>query len=124
MDRNHQYYLPDVVRENAVMLLDKVNELLEWIKQPLEDNPNGFGCVSSGWRPIEINMATANAAPKSKHMTGHAIDIYDPEGNLDNYITDDMLKQFGLYREHPSQTKCWCHLQDIPPSSGKYTFYA
>jgi LAS superfamily LD-carboxypeptidase LdcB len=81
--------------------------------------------VNSGWRPPSVNAATPNAAPRSKHMSGHAIDISDPEGDLDEWCMDnpEILQTIGLWQEHPSATKGWCHVQTIPPKSGKRVFY-
>ena len=81
--------------------------------------------VNSGWRPPSVNAATPGAAPRSKHMTGHAIDISDPEGDLDEWCLEhpDVLQTIGLWMEHPSATKGWCHVQVLPPKSGKRCFY-
>jgi Peptidase M15 len=83
--------------------------------------------VNSGWRPPAVNAATPNAAPMSKHMTGQAIDLADPEGDLDDWLMSaeghDTMKQLGLWHEHPAATKGWAHLQTVPPRSGNRTFY-
>lgn len=81
--------------------------------------------VNSGWRPPSVNAATPNAAPRSKHMSGHAIDISDPEGDLDEWCMEhpDVLQTIGLWLEHPSATKGWCHVQTVPPKSGKRVFF-
>jgi hypothetical protein len=83
--------------------------------------------VSSGWRPPIVNAATPNAAPNSKHMTCQAIDIYDPDGDLDDWLMTPpgqlALKEIGLWMEHPASTKTWSHLQMIPPNSQKRVFY-
>ena len=117
---------PEVL-ENAAVIVGKANSLLavlEAEKVPLEAHPSG-SIVSSGWRPPQINAATANAAVRSKHMTGEAIDLYDPEGAIDQYLIDhlDALVPLGLWLEHPSATKNWSHLQITPPPSGKRVFY-
>lgn len=131
MGREKNYLLTSDVVQNAPILLEKVNKLLAYAVEcgiTLYTNPIWKSLVSSGWRPKELNAATPNAAPRSKHITGHAVDVYDPEGSIDNWLTDDILRQFDLWREHPSQTKSWCHLQDIPPGEGTRveprTFYA
>ena len=81
--------------------------------------------VASGWRPPEVNAKTAGAALKSKHMTGHAIDLVDPDGDLDQWCLDNQseLELLQLWQEHPAATKNWCHLQSIPPKSGNRVFY-
>lgn len=66
---------------------------------------------------------TVTGAAHSNHRTGHAVDVYDPHGELDEYMTDQQLERFGLYREHPLKTPGWCHLQDVPPGSGHRTYF-
>ena len=106
------------IEGNAVDLLDRVNALLISFGEDRK--------VNSGWRPPEVNASTPNAAPKSKHMTGHAVDLADPEGDLDEWCADndgERLVAHGLWMEHPAATKGWCHLQSLPPKSGKRVFY-
>jgi hypothetical protein len=120
--------LNDAIVVNANALLDRVNKLLaEIAKLGILPgiNPETGNAISSGWRPPSYNAKVANAAAKSKHMTGHAVDLYDPEGDLDDYLNHNLhlLKQFGLYIEHPAATKNWCHLQSVAPKSGNRVFY-
>lgn len=128
MDRDVKYPLEMnlSVRKNAAMLIDLVNTLLERFSGSLATHPNGTH-VSSGWRPPSVNAATPGAAPNSKHMTGQAVDIYDPDGELDNWlITDEglaALTEIGLWIEHPSATKGWCHIQSLPPKSRNKVFF-
>jgi hypothetical protein len=90
-------------------------------------NPLTRSLVSSGWRPPSINSSTPNAAPNSKHMLGKAIDIYDPDGVLDDWLLTEKgqgtLASIGLWMEHPAATKGWCHVQTVPPPSGRRCFY-
>lgn len=113
---------------NAVTTVRLVNLLLERAQVAgveIEDNPRTGNPVSSGWRPPSINKNTPNAAPKSKHLLGLACDIYDPEGDLDEWLdgNEQVLVDIGLWREHPSATKGWTHCQTVPPRSGRRTFY-
>lgn len=110
--------IPEFVTINANGLIPKVNALLADPACP--DSAE----VRSGYRPPWYNSHVPNAAPNSKHMTGQAIDITDDDGQIDDWLTDELLEKYGLYREHPSQTKSWVHLQDVPPKSGKRTYYA
>ncbi len=96
----------------ADILLEKVNGLLEEAQDEgieLEENPVTHCPVG---------------APLSAHKMAHAVDIYDPTGKLDEWITDEMLTKHKLWRESPTQTATWVHLQDVPPKSGKRTFFA
>jgi hypothetical protein len=83
---------------------------------PISGSKGGTG--DGGFR---LSTSTTGKAG-SKHKTAHAVDVYDPENWLDEHITDTLLAQHGLYREHPDDTPGWCHLQDIAPGSGRRTF--
>lgn len=115
---------PEIVR-NATHLLRRVNTMLALVQMVIEPHPVTRTPISSGWRPPSVNANTPNAAPRSKHMTGDAVDIYDPDGELDDWCMEhlDILAECGLWLEHPSATKGWCHLQQVPPRSGKRVFY-
>jgi hypothetical protein len=125
MDRDKDFpnELTDVIRENASHTVSRVNLLLTVYKKDTGDSEPKL--ISSGWRPPQVNSKTPNAAVRSKHMTGEAIDIADPEGELDQWCMDnlDELERIGLYLEHPSATKNWCHLQIVAPKSGRRVFY-
>ncbi len=121
MGRDAQYPLalkPDIKR-NAITTVALTNELLAIFGQGRK--------VNSGWRPPAVNAATPNAAAMSKHMLGQAIDLADPEGDLDDWLMGDIgqaaMARLGLWHEHPAATKGWAHLQTVPPRSGKRTFY-
>ena len=119
MGRQEKYKadLTEEIVANAAILVERVHKLLEAFG---EDRP-----ISSGWRPPAVNGATAGAAPKSKHMTGQAIDLADPEGDLDEWCmaNAEVLEGLELWLEHPAATKSWCHLQSVPPKSGNRVFY-
>lgn len=123
MGRDKKYPVTVEIQENAKDLLHRVNLLLSVYYQL---NPDAEKVrVSSGWRPPEVNKKVPNAAPRSHHMTGRAIDLADPEGELDEFFFDrqDLLGQYGLWLEHPSATRRWSHLQSVAPRSGKRVFY-
>lgn len=104
------------VESNARELLLRVNALLAAV---------GFKtAVNSGWRPAAYNATVPGAAMFSKHITGCAIDLADPEGELDNLLYEDQrfLIEHQLWMENPLATKGWCHLQSIPPKSGRRVF--
>lgn len=126
MGRDLLYDLKDEYRNNANETILKVGKLLDFIVASgveVEPHPKTGSIVTSGWRPAEVNSKVSGAAPRSKHITCQAVDIYDPEGDIDNFLTDEILEKYQLYREHPSATKGWVHLQIVPPRSGKRTFY-
>lgn len=100
----------DVI-SNISKLLEKVNALLGDL-----DKAGPFS-VSSGFRPSNVNSNTKNAAKRSMHQNGMAIDIMDDKDQtLAKAIQSrpDLLKKHGLWLEHPDYTKGkntnWCHL--------------
>lgn len=120
--------VPPEHRANARILLERVNTLLERAERDgvtLDINPYTHTHVSGkgegGWR---LPQATTGA-PNSAHKVGQAVDIYDPDGDLDDWCLDnqDSLVMLGLYLEHPAATKGWCHLGTRAPRSGKRVFY-
>lgn len=115
--------LTDDIRAKAGETVARANLLLSMYRNLTKDDE--IRKVNSGWRPAGVNAATPGAAPRSKHMTGEAIDISDPEGDLDEFCLDhpELLQTIGLWQEHPSATKGWCHVQIVPPRSGKRVFY-
>ena len=123
---SHQYEPDAEVVRNANKLLDRVNAMLDVIN---ETHPGIEGAmnphVNSGWRPAAYNATVPNAAVKSKHITGQAIDLRDLDGDLDEflYANQKYLQLAGLYMEHPAATKGWTHLQSEPPRSGNRVFF-
>lgn len=115
------------IQRNAAETVRRVNLLLKLMATDgVTPESNAAGSlVNSGWRPPQVNVGTPGAALRSKHMTGQACDISDPEGELDDWCMDnqDVLGNLGLWLEHPSATKGWCHVQTVPPKSQKRVFY-
>src|SRR6185369_10067228 len=107
-DKRFAEFMTDAISENATVTIQRANDLLQAFGQNRG--------VNSGWRPPAINAATPGAAPNSKHMLGQAIDITDPEGDLDEWClaNQDVLAGLGLWLEHPASTKGWCHVQIVP----------
>lgn len=103
--------------ENAIDTVEKVNKLLDTFGSQRK--------VTSGYRPASVNAAIPNAAKKSNHMLCKACDLEDVDGKLDKWCMDNLhvLTEIGLWLEHPSATKTWCHIQTVPPNSGKRVFY-
>jgi len=124
---------PDATPErqaNAAATLKNVNDLLEfangaaaydfWIDPDTGTQISGAkgGAGDGGFRL----SGSATGAVNSKHKLGAAVDVYDPHNTLDDWLTDEILALYGLYREAPGSTPGWCHLQSIPPGSGRHTF--
>lgn len=111
------------VQNNLKKLLAAVNAFL--LDLGLTEKPK----VSSGWRPAAINSSTPNAAKRSNHMVGLAVDILDDKSqSLAKQVLMrlDLLKKHGLYLEDPQSTvgkyTNWVHLQVKAPASGKQVF--
>jgi len=120
--------LTNDIRANAAVLVQRVNRLLEAF---LADTSLPR-VLRSGWRPSGFNASfqhtdasgamVRGGAQHSKHMTGEGVDLADNDGKLDEWLSDERLVQFDLYREHPDATPSWCHLQMVAPGSGRRTF--
>lgn len=120
MGRDKTYFAEwtNTIQDSANVLLQRVNALLNEIQ--LEQNYT----VSSGWRPAAINAKITNAAKRSNHMRGKAVDIADVGQNLSTYLLANLgkLEKYGLWMEDPKSTKTWVHLQSEPPASGRRVF--
>jgi len=124
----HRLELTDSIKANAEITVNRVNALLDAVARDgigITLHPESMSPISSGWRPPEVNAATPGAAVNSKHMTGQACDLYDPDGELDEWCLANLniLRELGLWMEHPSATKGWCHVQTEAPKSGRTVFY-
>lgn len=130
MGRDKKHPPGNHIRENATDLLHKVNALLDeagaaGVKLTRMDQVTGT-LVSSGYRPSAINERTKNAAKRSTHLTGHAVDIQDDQNqSLARFCLKnlDLLSRLGLWMEDPRWTFSdrgdhWVHLQSVPPGSG------
>lgn len=125
-DKQYAKDLTDKIRKDAEQTVTKVNLLLfHAVKDGVVlISTNKRSLVASGWRPPAVNAATKGAAPKSHHMSGKACDVSDPTGSLDRWClaNPDELEAIGLWQESPAFTIGWCHLQTVPPKSGKRVF--
>lgn len=118
-DREFPLAMSPQIEHNAEITVQLANALLARFGQGRK--------VNSGWRPPAVNEAIPNAAVNSKHMTAQAIDLADPDGDLDDWLMSPdgqaVMVDIGLWHEHPSATKGWAHVQTVPPKSGRRTFY-
>lgn len=118
--------LTDDIRKEAQVLLQRVNLLLTKYRVDTQDYSNRK--VTSGWRPSAYNARVKNAAKRSNHILGRAIDLQDSDGRLDKWlhtpIGTQALVDCELWHEHERDTQGWCHVQSRPPASGVRHFYA
>lgn len=101
------------VQQNAKTLLEKVNALLNELSV-------SSAVVTSGFRPAAINNKITNAAKKSAHMIGKAVDILDNKNqDLAKLVANSpiLLKKYGLWMESMTATKGkntnWVHLDTM-----------
>lgn len=116
--------LTDAIRRNAEETVRRVNKLLAiYAAATGDERPRG---VTSGWRPAAVNSRTQGAAKRSNHMLGLAVDVADASGALDAWINTAAglaaLGECGLWAEAAHATPTWCHLQTVPPRSGRRIF--
>jgi len=116
-DRLHRDELTCELRANARETLRRANRLLRRAGLARK--------VSSGWRPAAVNAAVPGAAKGSKHLSCQAVDLEDRDGRLDAWCMANLavLEELQLWLEHPDATPGWCHLQTLPPRSGRRVFY-
>lgn len=113
------------IQASLQILLDRVNKIrAEWGK-PMT--------VTSGLRTMEDHLKIyaakgitdpAKIPMKSKHLYGQAVDIYDPNKELQAWCkaNENLLEDAQLWMEDFSATPNWCHFQILPPASGKRWF--
>lgn len=118
-DRESHKELTSELLKNAEKLLQSVNEFLKELAA-LEKINTSYK-VSSGFRPSEVNSATPNAAKRSLHMQGLAIDLSDDKNQTLAKACQkhpNLLKKYELFLESPDHTKGkhtnWCHLDCSP----------
>jgi uncharacterized protein YcbK (DUF882 family) len=120
-DLNPKKYPTDGLQNsNLLVLCQRLNQVQKiWGRQFV---------VTSGLRSEEqqrnLIKAGKTKATKSKHLTGHAADIYDPDGSLKAFLLNypNVLIEANLWCEHGDYTPNWCHFQIVPPGSGNRWF--
>ena len=116
MNRVTYSSLSDELKENATILLMKVNELLKLFGEYRQCN--------SGYRTPEDQQRINPKSTTSKHLTCQAIDIADKDKKLANWChkNEYLLAKYELYCEDTNSTSTWVHFQIVPPKSGKRFF--
>lgn len=108
--------LPSELIGNANTIVPCANMLLEKF--------GSFRACNSGYRSFEDQMKINPKVTKSKHLTCEAVDLEDKDGKLKTFCLANLklLKDLGLWMEHPDATPTWCHVQCSPPKSGDRVF--
>lgn len=106
----------DSVSQNLDRLVVAINKIQEVYGKQFT--------INSGWRTSSVNKSIPNAAPKSKHMEGLAVDISDREGEVMKWTLENLqlMKDVGVYMEDWRWTPTWTHYQIISPKSGNRIF--
>jgi len=118
------------VKAALAELLAKVNKIRTAWGHPMT--------VTSGLRTMEdhiriyrekaekagVPFDESKVPMKSKHLYGQAVDISDPNQELQAWCKDNeaLLEEVGLWMEDFSATPNWCHFQTKPPASGNRWF--
>jgi uncharacterized protein YcbK (DUF882 family) len=117
--------LPKEHQDNLLILLERINRIRTEFAKPMT--------VSSGYRSMAEHLEIyrkkgitdqSKIPMKSRHLIGAAIDIYDPNQQLQKWVLDNVkiLEEVGLWCEDFSATPNWVHFQIVPPASGKRFF--
>lgn len=103
-------------QHNLEELQRRVNIIREAYGKPMT--------VTSGFRTRLDQERINPKVTKSRHMEGKAVDIYDPDQELQKFLLAnvDLLVSAELWCEDFSATKNWVHFQSEPPLSGRRFF--
>ncbi len=80
--------------------------------------------VNSGLRSVADQQRINPSAMHSKHLTGAAADVSDPDSRLWTFVIDNMpvVEAIGLWMEDKKSTPTWVHFQCQAPKSGHRIF--
>lgn len=112
-------------QHNLEELLKRVNQVRTAYAKPM--------IVTSGYRSMQDHLRIysqkgitdrSKIPMKSKHLYGQAVDISDPNKELQKWCLANvkLLEQIGLWMEDFSATSNWVHFQTLPPGSGRRFF--
>lgn len=113
----------DEKARSAMTLLNRVNIVMTVFYHRQPGAPRRF--VSSGWRPVEVN-AEVGGAPGSQHIVARAVDLFDHDARLKEFLSSTFGAKFlevnELWCEHFDFTPVHVHMQSVPPPSGQRFF--
>ncbi len=119
----HDFPTTPEIDSNLNKLLERVNVIREKWGKPMT--------VTSGLRSMEDHLRIyaqkgitdpKKIPMKSKHLSGEAVDISDPDLELTQWLKDNPqhLLNAGLWCEEGNSD--WTHFQCVPPNSGNRWF--
>lgn len=117
--------LPQEHQANMMELLLRINKVRTAYGKPMT--------VTSCYRSMQEHLAIykrkgitdpKQIPMKSKHLYGQAVDISDPNKQLQVWCRNNVqiLEQAGLWMEAFEYTPNWVHFQIVPPGSGNRFF--
>ena len=120
LGKNEFKDLPKEHQDNLMLLLEKVNKLIQKYGKS--------AAVTSGYRSMNDHLRIykdkgitdqSKIPMKSKHLSGQAVDLYDPGRKLQEWSKTNILvlEELELWMEDFSATPNWCHFQTVPPKS-------
>lgn len=115
----HNYPTTPEIDNNLADLCIKINIIRAAYGKPM--------IVTSGLRSEsqqqQLILAGKSNATNSKHLSGQAVDISDPDGKVYDFCkaNEDLLDKAGLWCE--DRMGGWQHLQTLPPKSGHRWFF-
>lgn len=115
----HHFPVTSDIEANLQILLDRLNQLVPLYGKALLINS---GLRSQGFQDDLIKAGKSNA-PHSKHLTGEAVDLNDPDGAFHEWCKSrsEILESIGFWCEE--RQGGWQHLQISPPHSGHRWFF-
>jgi len=116
--------IPEEHQKNLLILLDRINKVRLQYNKPMTPT-NSYRTME---HHLEIyakkGITDQSKIPmKSKHLTGEAVDIYDPNLEITAWLKENdsqRLKDVLLWCEEGNSN--WVHFQIIPPKSGNLWF--
>ncbi len=113
--------LPKDHQLNIEDLLVKMNLVRTAYNQPM--------LITSGYRTLEhhkaiyLKMGNNNPPLSSKHLSGQACDVSDPDGKLMDWVKANvpLMESIGLWMEEKDAIKR-VHFQTLAPKSGNRFF--
>ena len=112
--------LPKDHAANLAIVLERTNKVREKYGKPMTPTSVYRSMVEHLAIYARKGITDKKLIPmKSKHLFGQAIDIADPNGELDAWCrkNEKFLLEVGLWLEDDSKTIGWCHFQIVPYGS-------
>lgn len=124
-DLNSKNYPTDKIIDSNLLVLYQRVKLVEafWMASGGQEFKVTSGLRSRAQQDQMIK-AGKSTAKFSKHLMGMAVDIYDPDGAIKNWLWQHphILADAHLWCERMEYTHNWVHFQTAMPGSGNRWF--